>query len=410
MPILINGLKLLDRSDSSVDYYMQDNGEHILVACGEVHLQRCVKDLEVTFAKIPITISKPIVSFRETVMEGGKTFSAITANKRIQIIATAYPLPENLIEFLEFNFEILKKIFTSKNTQTSEKKNFVSNLAEKLTSCENKLQNIILNYLIGFGPKRVGCNLLAYMGCSGFKDIENDIETIEIDIQSENSSTNTSKISSNDYDIKETLRVGFDCAANAGPLCAEPLRGVCIVVEEIKYIEEEIRDIYGPFQGQMISTMQEVCKSAVLGNSPRLVEGMYICTFTTTQEYIGKLYTVISKRRGKILEEMLTEGTDLFVCKAYLPVVESFGFAEELRRMTSGLVLPQLVFSHWETMFDNPFYIRKTVEEMEEFGDQPVLDNLPKTFINKVRRRKGLQTDEKLVIHADKQRTLTKMR
>lgn len=410
MPVLVNGLKLLDRSDSSVDYYMQDNGEHILVACGEVHLQRCVKDLEDTFAKVPITISEPLVSFRETVMEGGKAFSSTTANKRVQIIVTAYPLPESLIEFLESNFEILKNIFTSRNTQTLEKKIFISSLAENLTTCDNKLKDIILNYLIGFGPKRVGCNLLAYMGCGGFNDVDHEADIIETDLQSENSSTNTSKISNHDIDIKETLRVGFDCAANAGPLCAEPLRGVCIVVEEIKHLEEEIKDIYGPFQGQMISTMQEACKSAVLGNSPRLAEGMYICTFTTTQEYIGKLYTVISKRRGKIVEEVLTEGTDLFVCKAYLPVIESFGFAEELRRMTSGLVLPQLVFSHWETMLDDPFYTRKTVEEMEEFGDQPFLDNLPKTFINKVRRRKGLQTDEKLVIHADKQRTLTKMR
>lgn len=93
-----------------------------------------------------------------------------------------------------------------------------------------------------------------------------------------------------------------------------------IVVKEIKYLEEEIKDIYGVFQGQMISTMQKVCKSAVLSNSPCLAERMYICnftitqeyigkssylaegmdicTFTTTQENIGKLYRVISKRRG----------------------------------------------------------------------------------------------------------------
>lgn len=34
--------------------------------------------------------------------------------------------------------------------------------------------------------------------------------------------------------------------------------------------------------------------------------------------------------------------------EAVLPVVESFGFCEEIRKKTSGLASPQLKFSHWE--------------------------------------------------------------
>ena len=412
MPSMINGLKLLDRSDSSVDVYMQDNGEHILVVCGEVHLQRCVKDLEDTFAKVPITISEPLVGFRETVLEAGKAASGITANKRGQITATAYPLPEELIEFLETNTEAIKKIFAGRRQGQNEiKRAFAATFREKLNCCEDPvLKELISSHMLGFGPKRCGSNILVYPGCNNILDSNPELENSDSDCPSENSSTNTSKISNYEIDISETLLIGFDCAANGGPLCAEPLRGVCLVVKEVKFCDGEIKDIYGPFQGQMISVMQEVCKAAVLANSPRLAEGMYVCTFTTTQDFIGKLYAVIGKRRGKIVEELLTEGTDLFVCKAYLPVIESFGFAEELRRMTSGAVMPQLVFSHWQTLVEDPFYTRKTQEELEEFGDQPILDNLPKVFINKVRKRKGMQTDEKLVMHSDKQRTLTKMR
>lgn len=412
MPSVINGLKLLDRSDSSVDVYMQDNGEHILVVCGEVHLQRCIKDLEDTFAKVPITVSEPLVGFRETIVEGGKPTSFITANKRVQITATAYPLPLEIIEFLEANTEVIKKIFAGRRREQIDlKKEFSLKFRELLNTCENSfLKDLISSHMLGFGPKRCGSNILVYPGCNNVLDFTPDIEISESDCPSENSSTNTSKVSNHEIDINETLLIGFDCAANTGPLCAEPLRGVCIVVQEVKSLDGEVKDIYGPVQGQMISIMQEVCKDAVLNNGPRLAEGMYECTFTTTQDFIGKLYAVIGKRRGKIVEELLTEGTDLFVCKAYLPVIESFGFAEELRRMTSGAVIPQLVFSHWQTLAEDPFYIRKTHEEIEEFGDQPILDNLPKSFINKVRKRKGMQTDEKLVIHADKQRTLTKMR
>lgn len=49
-----------------------------------------------------------------------------------------------------------------------------------------------------------------------------------------------------------------------------------------------------------------------------------------------------------MLQEEMKEGTDVFIIKAVLPVAESFGFADEIRKRTSGLASPQLVFSHWE--------------------------------------------------------------
>ena len=62
----------------------------------------------------------------------------------------------------------------------------------------------------------------------------------------------------------------------------------------------------------------------------------------------GKMYGVLSKRHGRVLHEDLKEGTSLFDIQAVLPVAESFGFCEEIRKKTSGLASPQLQFSHWE--------------------------------------------------------------
>lgn len=47
----------------------------------------------------------------------------------------------------------------------------------------------------------------------------------------------------------------------------------------------------------------------------------------------------------------MKEGTDMFIIKAVVPVAESFGFADEIRKRTSGLASPQLVFSHWEVSY-----------------------------------------------------------
>ena len=66
--------------------------------------------------------------------------------------------------------------------------------------------------------------------------------------------------------------------------------------------------------------------------------------------FLGKLYAVLGKRNGRVLSEDLKEGTSVFNITATLPVVESFGFAEEIRKRTSGLASPQLKFSHWEVI------------------------------------------------------------
>lgn len=45
-------------------------------------------------------------------------------------------------------------------------------------------------------------------------------------------------------------------------------------------------------------------------------------------DVLGKVYGVISKRRGRIVAEEMKEGTSFFTVSALLPVVESFGFAD----------------------------------------------------------------------------------
>ena len=75
---------------------------------------------------------------------------------------------------------------------------------------------------------------------------------------------------------------------------------------------------------------------------------MYTCNILATAEVLGKLYAVLGRRNGRVLAEEMKEGSAVFSVQAVVPVAESFGFAEEVRKKTSGLASPQLVFSHWE--------------------------------------------------------------
>jgi len=64
---LIEGLKKLNKSDPSIEVSLAKNGDIILSTCGEVHLERCITDLENIFALVPVKRSEPIINFRETI-------------------------------------------------------------------------------------------------------------------------------------------------------------------------------------------------------------------------------------------------------------------------------------------------------------------------------------------------------
>ena len=46
---------------------------------------------------------------------------------------------------------------------------------------------------------------------------------------------------------------------------------------------------------------------------------------------------MISKREGQVIEEDMVEGADVFNIKATIPVIESFGFASEIRGVSTLL-------------------------------------------------------------------------
>ena len=72
------------------------------------------------------------------------------------------------------------------------------------------------------------------------------------------------------------------------------------------------------------------------------------------------------------------------------------------------MAMPQLVFSHWEVIQMDPFWVPRTEEELLHFGDKADSENIARKYMNDVRRHKGLAVDEKLVEFAEKQRTVSK--
>lgn len=108
------------------------------------------------------------------------------------------------------------------------------------------------------------------------------------------------------------------------------------------------RTLQGILSGQIISAVKDGCRQAFQLQPARLMAAMYTCSIQTPADVLGRMYGVISKREGRVLSEEMKEGSDIFIVEAVLPVAESFGFTEEIRKKTSGLARPLLHFTHWE--------------------------------------------------------------
>ena len=100
---LVKGLKLLNQADPSVEVSVQETGEHILAATGEVHLHKCLDDLEKEYARVKLKVSAPIIPFRETVSLPPKmdmVNEEISADNEVKV-ATREPNAKRSVDTLE---------------------------------------------------------------------------------------------------------------------------------------------------------------------------------------------------------------------------------------------------------------------------------------------------------------------
>ncbi|KAJ0988911.1 hypothetical protein J5N97_007267 [Dioscorea zingiberensis] len=475
MGALIRGLKLLNRADPFVEVTVSSRGEQVLAAAGEVHLERCVKDLKERFAKVSLEVSPPLVSYKETIDGDGAAFldsskasvssgaewvEKTTPNGRCTVRVQVVKLPVSLTKVLEESSDILGDIIEGKSGKRNGSFNKhddcdpVVVLRKRIADCiESELESAshidkeraekcremwfrFLQRMWSLGPRQVGpnillvpdsgagdsitssrdqtgillrgpCNVSQRLGFLDSSDLENDEKQPKIE------ESGIESLYMEAEGLKNSIVSGFQLATAMGPLCDEPMWGLAFLVEPYIFPDNSesnhLSDQYGIFSGQVMTAVKEACRAAVLQNKPRLVEAMYFCELNTPTEYLGPMYAVLARRRARVLKEEMQESSALFIVHAYVPVAESFGFADELRRWTSGASSALLVLSHWEMLPQDPFFVPKTEEEIEEYGDgSSIPPNMARKLMNAVRRRKGLPVEEKVVQHATKQRTLAR--
>lgn len=186
------------------------------------------------------------------------------------------------------------------------------------------------------------------------------------------------------------------------------MQGVAVFLEDLctNVSEDEASQNMGRLTGEIMRTTREAIRQGFLDWSPRVLLAMYSCEIQASAEVLGRVYSVITRRRGRIVSENLLEPSTNFTILALLPVAESFGFSDEIRQRTSGFAAPQLVFEGFEMLDEDPFWVPTTEEELEDLGEKADRENVAKRYVDGVRERKGLAVRRKVVESAEKQKTL----
>jgi len=307
LPKLVEGLKRLSKSDPCVQCYMEESGEHIVAGAGELHLEICLKDLQDDFCGVELKTTDPIVSLRETVTkESNQVCLSKSPNKHNRLYLKAEPLSDGLAEAIESG-----KIGPRDDPKVRGK-TLVDDFKWDVTDSRK---------VWCFGPETTGPNMLV----------------------------DTTKAVQYLLEIKDSFVAAFQWATKEGVLADENMRAIRFNLMDVTLHADAIHR----GGGQIIPTARRVLYAAELTAQPRLMEPVFLVEIQCPERAVGGIYGVLNRRRGHVTAEEQRPGTPLYNVKAFLPVMESFGFTADLRSNTAGQAFPQCVY-HWQVITQDP--------------------------------------------------------
>jgi U5 small nuclear ribonucleoprotein component len=352
LPKMLDGLRKISKTYPFLSTKVEDSGEHTVLGTGELYMDCALYDLRRLYADMQVKVADPVAKFAETVAESGylKCF-AETPNHRNKLTIICEPLEKGLAEALEAGR-------LPSPRQSPEHAKELARILQK----DFGWDILAARSVWGFGPdERTGPNLLI----DDTLPSEVDKEGLQL--------------------IRDFVIQGFQWACREGPLCEEPVRGV-----KFRLIDATIAtDAIHRGAGQIIPTVRRVCYSAMLTATPRLMEPVLFVEIQTQNDFVEAVYNVLAKRRGHVTFDSPRAGSPLYVIRALLPLLDSFGFETDLRIHSHGMAYCQMRQDHWQIVPGDP--LDRSIKLLPlEPSPAP---HLARDCLLKTRRRKGLGED-----------------
>jgi len=308
-------------------------------------------DLRKMYSEIEIKVADPCVTFCETVIDTSSIKCYCdTSNKKNRLTMIAEPLDKGLAQ--DIDNEKIDLAWPQKKVS-------------EFFSTKYHWDVLAARSVWAFGPDKQGPNLLI-----------DDTLPFEVD--------KNLVMQAKDYIVQ-----GFKWSCREGPLADEPVRNVKFKLIEAKIAQDPIYRA----GGQMIPAARRVAYSSFLMATPRMMEPMLLTEIQCSGDALGAIYTVLARRRGHVISETAKPGSPLYSVRANIPSIDSFGFETDLRTHTSGQAFSLNVFDHWEILTGDPLDKSIVLKPLEPAPPA----HLPREFMIKTRRRKGLSEDVPII-------------
>lgn len=293
---MIHGMKLLEQSDPCAVYEQLDSGEHVILTAGELHLERCLKDLQERFARCEIQPGEPIVPYRETIVSATEmaelknkelprgTAIGTTTSKQASVRLRVRPLPAPLTQFLIDNHDAIRHLYAqqkadeeavkSKPAEEDEEEDTDSDTDDEhprpsantatdhidtdrptsetmtLSDLRRGLKSALdaaeisrdakttwtsaVDRITAFGPRRTGPNLLIDSTASRLfgRFLDEDSDASHAHAAKDAEPNGSIRPA----DFVDRITYAFQLATAQGPLCHEPVQGIAVFLEDVSVV------------------------------------------------------------------------------------------------------------------------------------------------------------------------------
>jgi elongation factor 2 len=317
---LIDALRKMSIEDPNLVVKInEETGEYLISGMGHLHLEIVLTLLKERFG-LEVDTTPPTIVYRETTREKSKIFEGKSPNKHNRLYISIEPLNDETIKLIHEGI-VTEDMDAHKRARIlRDQAGWDYDEAKRIWAIDENIDVFI--------------------------DMTSGVQYLR--------------------EVRDTIIQGFRLAMKEGPLAAEPVRGLKVILHDAVIHEDPAHR--GP--AQLYPAVRNPIFAAMLTSRPTLLEPLQKIEIKFPMDYLGPTSSVITKRRGRIIEVIHMVG-NMVKMIAEIPVAESADLANELRSASAGKAFWGMEFSRWA----------------------PVPDSMLMDIVKRIRQRKGLKPE-----------------
>ncbi|NDB32620.1 MAG: elongation factor EF-2 [Nitrososphaeria archaeon] len=296
LPKLVEALRRITIEDPNLVVKInEESGETVIAGMGVLHLE--IATSLIADAGVQIVTSQPLINYRETIQNESEVVMSKSPNRHNKIFMKVEPLEPEIADMIRAGQ--LSEMKDKKEMENILKsKGWDTDTAKRVMRFDSR-GNIMIN------------------GTKGVQFIQ---------------------------ESSDSILSGFEEVMKEGPIAKEQVRNCKFTFTH--FVPHE--DTAHRGLSQLSPASRRACMAAMLKANPILLEPMLGIEVRVPQDMIGNVATVLSGKRGKVLDMQQKGITSIITGE--IPASETFDISEVMRGQTAGKAMWNTHFKAWTPM------------------------------------------------------------